>query len=197
MKRRRRVWLAWAVLLVVAAAFVHPAVRWGVIGWARGEAFYQGRPTSYWVREVRRLDMLDMWTSGILYFFPPERTKTEQWLERHTGIQLSGGRSASLPLDDPAAVPVLLELLKSEDFQVRLFAIQALGHIGPDARPAWDGLRETSRTTQEYLVYREAGIALYFIDPQAAKDVEHDRPDADQLWERYKATLGRPHEHRR
>ncbi|OAI53187.1 hypothetical protein AYO44_16200 [Planctomycetaceae bacterium SCGC AG-212-F19] len=50
MTRRRWLWLC--LTLFGAASFMLPAVHWRVIGWVKGEAFYQGRPTSYWAKEI-------------------------------------------------------------------------------------------------------------------------------------------------
>src|SRR4051812_35296657 len=53
---RRRVLLAAVALLVVflGGALLAPDVRWAVWGRLRGEAFYRGRPTSYWEASLRR-----------------------------------------------------------------------------------------------------------------------------------------------
>jgi hypothetical protein len=46
MKRRWKLWLA--LVLAIGGLFSLPAVYWRVIGRVKGEAFYKGRPTSYW-----------------------------------------------------------------------------------------------------------------------------------------------------
>src|SRR4051812_49922600 len=104
-KRERRIWLGLALLLIIAALL--PAVHWRVIGWARGEAFYQGRPTGYWKREVRQCVMVDDFLSGILYFFPPERMFVEEWLEKYLGVHLRNEWDVPALFHDggPAAVP--------------------------------------------------------------------------------------------
>jgi hypothetical protein len=45
MKRRRCLSLCLTLLLV--ALLMLPGVHWRLIGWVKGEAFYQGRPTNY------------------------------------------------------------------------------------------------------------------------------------------------------
>ena len=47
-RRRWRLLLALTLLLLAGGLALVPGVRWPVYGWLRGEAFYQGRPTSYW-----------------------------------------------------------------------------------------------------------------------------------------------------
>ena len=50
MNKRRGYCLLIAALLVVFAIWLEPTrVAWG---WLRGEAFYQGRPTSYWATQI-------------------------------------------------------------------------------------------------------------------------------------------------
>jgi hypothetical protein len=56
MTRRWRLWLTLGLLLLLGSLALVPSVRWRVVGWVRGEAFYQGRPTTYWRRQVERLD---------------------------------------------------------------------------------------------------------------------------------------------
>src|SRR5437667_138733 len=51
-KRRRRLLAALAVLALLGVLAL-PAVHWRLIGWWRGEPFYQGRPASYWAAELR------------------------------------------------------------------------------------------------------------------------------------------------
>src|SRR5262245_8786612 len=43
---------AWAALIPLLVALALPGVHWPLYGWAKGEAFYQNRPTSYWASEV-------------------------------------------------------------------------------------------------------------------------------------------------
>ena len=48
-----------AILVVVAAGVVTFEATTNVLrGWWRGEAFYHGRPTSYWSEEMRQWRLL-------------------------------------------------------------------------------------------------------------------------------------------
>jgi hypothetical protein len=58
MKRHLRLWLGIG-LVVVGGSVLSPAVHWRLLGWAKGEAFYQGRPTSYWLGELRKTDWIN------------------------------------------------------------------------------------------------------------------------------------------
>jgi hypothetical protein len=56
---RRRLLVAGGLLLLALAAWFEPT---GVVrGWLRGEAFYDGRPTNYWSRELGRWEYADLW----------------------------------------------------------------------------------------------------------------------------------------
>jgi hypothetical protein len=50
LKRRR---LVIAVVGVGLLGTFLPELYWRVLGWMRNESFYQGRPTTWWVREIR------------------------------------------------------------------------------------------------------------------------------------------------
>jgi hypothetical protein len=122
MIRRWRIVLGLALLVALTAMFAHPAIYWPVAGWLRGEAFYQGRPTSYWSQAI--------WTWA-------NDSAAGTWLDQ---ARVSVGMRKSDPIPrppvigddpgpyswhpapanmlalrptevDPAALPVLLELL--------------------------------------------------------------------------------------
>src|SRR5208283_4614707 len=101
MKRRWKLWTGLALLPVLGLGFLHPAVYWPLIGWIRGEAFYQGRPTSFWQSEIRNryIDLADsslpMWTCLPSWW--------EGWLERiGMGSQLPWLDRPPLLKGDPA-----------------------------------------------------------------------------------------------
>src|SRR5262245_47629435 len=52
MKKRRVYYLLLLIILAAFAVWLEPTrIVWG---WLRGEAFYQGRPTSWWRRELHQ-----------------------------------------------------------------------------------------------------------------------------------------------
>jgi hypothetical protein len=111
--RTKRLCLCLGVALVLSlVVFAVPFTREAVMGWARGEAFFRGQPTSSWLKLVRHYI-----TTGV-----PPRTRSPAWL---------GDRPDVLPLLNPAhadaAVPVLVELLRSKDSDIRREAAAALG----------------------------------------------------------------------
>src|SRR5262249_21345135 len=101
------------------------------------EAHYQGRPTSWWARDVPRwVDTSDYFSARLPDSCAPP-LPWEKWQLRlgllrreqyHEKFQLLRG--------DPAAVPVLVELLRWPDLVVRERAAVGLGDAGAGARPA-------------------------------------------------------------
>ena len=119
--------LRWSLLLVMLAAFaiwLEPTrVVWG---WLRGEAFYQGRPSSWWENELASHKM-DLYFLG--YDFPgaPHTEEQQVELEARGTAQFSrrprpwtrkswawivpakdnDARTPALLTGDPGAAPVL------------------------------------------------------------------------------------------
>src|SRR5688572_22702384 len=100
-------------VLAGAAAVVFLEPSGVVLGWVRGESFFQDRPTRYWRKALQDKD-------------PGGRTNTLHMLSRHGA--------------EP--VPVLLELLRDPKADVRWTAATALGSIGADAKDAVPALAE-------------------------------------------------------
>jgi len=131
MKHRWRL-MAVFVLLLLTGLLLVPQVRWPVYGWVRGEAFYQGMPTSWWNHEVRRID----WDRIVISPAPilaqnsvpawmPEPIKW-LWDPPMYGLDLVLAPSRE-------AIPVLAELMRDEDNTVRRRASLALQLIDPEA----------------------------------------------------------------
>jgi hypothetical protein len=152
------------VLLGVAAWFEPTCV---VRGWLCGEAFYQGRPTSYWSRELGRWEpaalvrvrtgnvvedaSISLLSSIEVAPGPDERAirsvlrmfqrnayrRTPGLLDRaagYVGIELEHPACPPLLDGDPAAGPVLRELLDDPSESVRAIAKHGLRSIGEGNR---------------------------------------------------------------
>lgn len=65
--KRRRLILILLLFLLVGGLLLFPQVRWPVSGFLRGEAFYQGMPTSWWAKEVAKLEpfFTDRWSARL------------------------------------------------------------------------------------------------------------------------------------
>jgi hypothetical protein len=133
MKRYWRLLLCLALLLVIGASLLHPAVHWRLIGWARGEAFYLGRPTSYWKSECRQWEHrydhpAGSWTGHFHW------VRHSTWLEMRIGQwtgQLPAKTAEKMPLlqGDQAAVHVIVELAGQDDPHVLYVALFGMGSI--------------------------------------------------------------------
>jgi hypothetical protein len=108
---RRWLWLAVALLLILLAI---PGY-WVLPGLVRHEHFYHGLPSSYWTSDIRNRIERD------------ERRKAGQFsLLDELGSLASRGTKPSVLRGDPAAVPVLIEVLADADPAVRIAAFRAL-----------------------------------------------------------------------
>src|SRR5262245_31935533 len=67
---RRLAVLASLVLVPLLVALSLPGVHWRLYGWARGEAFYRNRPTTYWASEVCSYRLV--WMQDIIGSLPPD-----------------------------------------------------------------------------------------------------------------------------
>jgi hypothetical protein len=118
MFKRWRFWLT-AMALVAVALAVYFEPTHCVRGWLWGEAFFDGRPTSYWRGVVQRDLHLDP-----RRFFVSRRMPPASWLERvkeWVGFQPNDFGSFDLVRDDKGA-EVLRELADDADEAVSAFA---------------------------------------------------------------------------
>jgi hypothetical protein len=141
-------------LLVLAAVYFEPTLT--VRGKLHGEAFFDGKSTSWWRRELEHwtfagiitadLDTFDpahlpVWKKPIYHRSPSAfETWQERWLPRHESSSL-GSKPPKLLTGDAAADPVLRELLNDPTPRIGELAQAALGlhpdypHKNPDFRP--------------------------------------------------------------
>jgi hypothetical protein len=147
MTTRRKLVLPGLTAAALAVVPSLPAVHWSLIGWWRGEAFYDGRPTSYYAARARgvifavQLSPFGGWTSEYTYRpGPVERLALRAGLQRFVGPP-----ERSLPTD-PAAVPMLVESLDRSraEPRVRLQAVNALGQVRPAPSEALPALRRAA-----------------------------------------------------
>ena len=131
--------LRWSLLFVFLAAFavwLEPTrVVWG---WLRGEAFYQGRPTSWWADELGRWDMHMQFAMGGLdgkricmhrLIYERTDTKFEEFWKRLLRIESQPEPPGCLT-GDAAAVDVLQALAEHSSEQVRKMARLGLRKTG-------------------------------------------------------------------
>jgi hypothetical protein len=193
MKPRRRLLLCLALMLFIGASLLHPLVHWGLIGWARGEAFYQGRPTSYWRQKIQEYQQampqrLEEYLQSLDGRRPASQAHWMGKVKSVLGLPADDefvppavlGRSDPSDLadrgifllngpPDPLAIPVLIELLVDSDPDVRWSAIHPLMSLGPQANKAIPSLRRLLKDN-DWLVSGYAKKAIRAIDPEAAAD---------------------------
>jgi HEAT repeat protein len=143
------VWKRWLVgiALVLAcslvAAWLFPAMVYVPMGSVRREAFFDGKPTNYWVRALKQ--------EGFLGHAPPP-----------------GDAGKALREGGGAAVPVLREMASSPDDDVRAETLRVLTYLGPEARPATPELAAAMKAEDNSNRFILASEALAKADPVAA-----------------------------
>jgi hypothetical protein len=152
MKRRRLVRLL-ALLAVLAALTVWLEPTRVVWGWLRGEAFYQGRPTSYWAERIRPWQLPDDFRTNINMalsewrHIPATREEVALYVSlapRESDLRKSLKPWLRLPdiawpavLDgDAEAAPVLTELLHHNEPGIRDWARRGLERVDNGERGA-------------------------------------------------------------
>jgi hypothetical protein len=155
-----------AVFLVLVAA------GWAHLRPVAGERF-QGLTAAQWASEIGQWRLV-MWgrsnKTGIMSFWRRKRSQIATLLQE-LGIQTTEERF-EMPLlkGDPAALPVLIELLESTDSQVRLMAAEGLEQLREKARPAIPALLHAIDDEDE-TVREQAEQTLYRVDREAAGKV--------------------------
>lgn len=137
------------ILVVLACSLtlilVFPALLYVPLGKLRHEAFFDGKPTSHWVRAFRH--------EGYLGHAAPD-----------------GDVGKTLREGGAAAVPVLCELAADRDDHVRAEALRVLSLIGPEAGGATTVLAQSVKTEDNSSRFMLASEALAAADPAAAAE---------------------------
>ncbi|OAI46024.1 hypothetical protein AYO44_12135 [Planctomycetaceae bacterium SCGC AG-212-F19] len=172
---QRRVTISLVLLLLIVASVLHPAVHWRVIGWWRADAIYQGRPTSYWVNEIEA-SYQPIMIGGSSYVVPLYDDGRAIWcVERSASLwnqvldrvmprtpqlaDLSNIVGGPLLDGDPAALPMLLALVRNESAKVRHVAISGLVAQGREKLEVITALQEAVND-QDDAVREAARVAL-------------------------------------
>jgi HEAT repeat protein len=139
----RKYWALVVVLLLAFCAVVifYPALAYVPLGHLNHEAFFEGKPTSYWTRAVKG--------EGFLGHGPPGGD---------VGQTLTNGGRES--------VGVLTQMLQDADRNVRRQALLALFHIGADAKPAASTLASMAKNEDVSVLFLAEAAALAKADPE-------------------------------
>jgi HEAT repeats len=184
--RRHKLLVALVSSAALAVALSIPGVHWRLYGWSRGEAFWHGRPTSYWRGEVTASEVFlpdcGVGQEGVplalrVHFYRPEARPLEAVRNRvcrllGSPLQMATALRPPLPDTDASAVPVLRELLSDPEPKVRYCAVVELARLGEAARPATTDLArlraDVGRVVQPCTVGDAAAEALRRIDLNSA-----------------------------
>lgn len=168
-KKKRLLLVLLSVLAVsVVGAEIETRVMRGLIN---GEAFFKGRPTSYWSRRLRATYPLG---GNHNTSFSQSSPELERWLRR-LGVSANFTRSVSelwhdgFPLQegDENAVPVLMELTHDSEWHVGCVAIRGLVRVGKKSEPVLERLAELARDKNVF-IWTDAVGALKALDPEGA-----------------------------
>jgi hypothetical protein len=169
---RRRLLLGLVLPLLAGSTLSLPAVHGRLIGWARGQAFFEGRPTSWWEREIRTAYGLALSDEhGVPYRWYVRKPPPSTW-ESFTSLLLGypsmDTQDPSLTDGDPKALPVLVELIRSPHAKARWVAVSGLGALGRKAPEALPALMAAARDDGDEEVRLTAIWEVRRIDPDAA-----------------------------
>jgi hypothetical protein len=128
MLKLKRTWILLTLLLTLGVG-VYFEPSHCVRGWLFGEAFFEGRPTSYWRTVVVR----DLHIDPHIFFASPQApAPPPNWWQRcKDWIGYEPRVDSSLQLLDDAATPVLRELTEDQTPQVAGFAQDAIDRDAP------------------------------------------------------------------
>jgi hypothetical protein len=146
--RKRKVWLIGTLLIItaLAAAWRFPATIYVPMGVLKQEAFYDGKPTSYWVRALKREPFLGQAVAA-------------------------GDIGKTLREGGAAAVPVLCEIVRNTDPDVRMHGLFGLAAMGPDASASQSALAEAVTNEKQSAPFLLASTTLGKLNPAAATGV--------------------------
>jgi HEAT repeat protein len=95
--------------------------------------YYRGRSSYYWQREVKKYAKRTGWSA-------PYADRLLNFL----GVK-GGSLMPAVLEQDPAAVPVLIDLAQDDDWDVRCLVLESLRRLGPSAKSAIPVVRDATR----------------------------------------------------
>jgi len=179
--KKRTLWLCLVPILLVSLVVVALLEPNRIVrGFFAGEAFFRGRPTSYWrevLRKHGRAGNIPRETAVQFMDGPPAFpvlracASDPDPLVRWPAIGLLGESG----IRSQEALELLAEALHDEHIEVRLKALSTLARWGPKARPAVPALVERLKDP-ELQVAHLADLVLWEVDEAAAIKATGWRP---------------------
>ena len=189
--RRRIAFLLFVVFLALGVFLLFPSGRLILCGLLKGESFYHGKPTQYWrsVAKKQTTKFHNIFGSCLIFKGPTPIAKisfcdriSKKWRQTWT--------ESTYPLldGDPAAIPVLRELIQDPDPDVRQAAANGLERIGPKAESMvpllCKMLKEDADESVRGVVVRALGvIGRPSVIPLVALLKEDNLSDPYSAWE--------------
>jgi hypothetical protein len=159
MTRRRVIILGIFILLVVGSVLLIPTPRLVAWGWVNNEPFYQNRPVSWWRNELQNwepafqpLNLINNpfpehfiplsddeehvrcfhsnWTRSFHSYWTRKSSFLDEWVKKFIHVEEP---TLALLSRDPAAIPVLAQLSKDENANVRWIVVTGLSNVGAEA----------------------------------------------------------------
>jgi hypothetical protein len=88
MWKRRRLWFLFLGVAGLTFGVLYESATHVGRGWLRGEAFFDGRPTSYWAAELAQWEIVEIGGGGGRHWpVYGRRSPWPKWLERYMPIQ--------------------------------------------------------------------------------------------------------------
>jgi hypothetical protein len=127
MLKRKRTWILLVLLLTVGIG-VYFEPTYCVRGWLHGEAFFEGRPTSYWRTVVER----DLHIDSLAFEVSRQLPSSRSWWQRcKDWIGYEPRVDSSHQLLEDAAAAILRELAADTTPQIAAFAQDVLDKDAP------------------------------------------------------------------
>src|SRR5262245_19135186 len=164
----RRKHLRRVLVLVAAVALSLPPVHWRLIGWCCGEAFYAGRPVSF----HRPLCDVSLGPRpGCCSVCDPDDWPRVRWFFGDRAAEWLRPGPNPLFQGDPAAVPVLLALLRDPDWEIRIAAADCLARVAPAAKACLPLLHSyQAKCAEDHYYYHFIANCIAAIERPAVVD---------------------------
>lgn len=131
--RTRRTILLFLGAASAAVMLSFPSVHWRLYGWVRGEAFYRGKPVSYWSHQLTAFQFLGFMDEYEAWDLPVDHFGRLRYrIKIGLGVRERPRFGTQTPLSggDPSYVGVLRHLLTDANPKVRALACMDLGELG-------------------------------------------------------------------
>jgi HEAT repeat protein len=143
MRKRWPIGIVIVIVGLLGLAWLFPTLVYIPVGIVKGQATFEGKPTGYWEAAFNQ--------EGFLGRSPPP-----------------GDAGKTLREGGAAAVPVLIEMARGPDENLRANALSTLNLMGPEAKDAMPLFKEVLQSEKNASRFLLAGRSMAKVDPAAA-----------------------------